>query len=102
MTYYRSIILLFTVFLFFTSCNSIKKTSAVDSKATTKETELSVEEQRKFDYFFYEACREKMKGNLEKSAVYLGECLKLDPSSSASMYELANILVAGQQPDKAP
>ncbi len=101
MTYYRSIILLFTVFLFFTSCNSIKKTSAVDSKATTKETELSVEEQRKFDYFFYEACREKMKGNLEKSAVYLGECLKLDPSSSASMYELANILVAGQQPDKA-
>lgn len=62
---------------------------------------LSDEDQRKFDYFFYESLREKMLGNYEKSAVYLTECLKIDPTSSACMYELANLFIQQNQFRKA-
>ena len=62
---------------------------------------LNEADQRKFDYFFYESGREKMKGNLQKAAMYLTECLKIDPTSSASMYELSNILIAGNELVKA-
>lgn len=89
------------VFVLF-SCKTIDKTtSKQESQRVVEEVELTAAQQRKFDYFFYEASREKMKGNLEKSAMYIGECLKIDPSSSASMYELSNILVAGNEPLKA-
>jgi tetratricopeptide (TPR) repeat protein len=71
------------------------------SKEQIKKVQLTDIQKRKFDYFFYEANREKMKGNLEKSAMYLTECLKIDATSSASMYELANILVAGNEIVKA-
>ncbi|WP_439182117.1 tetratricopeptide repeat protein [Carboxylicivirga taeanensis] len=84
------------------SCNSIKPTS---DKAIVKEqiekVQLTDIQQRKFDYFFYEASREKMKGNYEKSAMYLSECLKIDATSSAAMYELAHLFVAGNEPVKA-
>ncbi|MCG8580627.1 MAG: tetratricopeptide repeat protein [Bacteroidales bacterium] len=83
-------------------CNTLKPASDVDvSKEQIKKVQLTDIQKRKFDYFFYEANREKMKGNLEKSAMYLTECLKIDATSSASMYELANILVAGNEVVKA-
>jgi len=62
---------------------------------------LLEEDQRKFDYFFYESLREKMLGNYEKSAVYLTECLKIDPTSSTCMYELANLFIQQNQFRKA-
>jgi len=85
------------------SCSVLNKnTSSVEaSSEQIKKVQLDDLQKRKFDYFFYEANREKMKGNLEKSAMYLSECLKIDPTSSASMYELANILVSGKEIVKA-
>jgi len=62
---------------------------------------LAEEDQRKFDYFLYESLREKMLGNYEKSAVYLTECLKINPTSSACMYELANLFIQQNQFRKA-
>ncbi|MBK3516601.1 tetratricopeptide repeat protein [Carboxylicivirga marina] len=83
-------------------CSSVKTSSSSNvSSEQLKKVQLNDVDKRKFDYFFYEASREKMKGNLEKSAMYLSECLKIDGTSSAAMYELANILVAGNEIVKA-
>ena len=94
---------LFIIGSILTSCSVLNKnTSAVKlSPQQIEKVQLDDLQKRKFDYFFYEANREKMKGNLEKSAMYLSECLKIDPTSSAAMYELANILVAGKEIVKA-
>ena len=85
------------------SCSVLNKNinSVQPTTEQIKKVQLDDLQKRKFDYFFYEANREKMKGNLEKSAMYLSECLKIDPTSSASMYELSNILVAGNEIVKA-
>lgn len=86
----------------FAGCSSIKKNSVKEPTAEQiKKVQLNDVDKRKFDYFFYEASREKMKGNYEKSAMYLSECLKIDATSSAAMYELANLLVAGNEVVKA-
>ncbi|MCU4174113.1 tetratricopeptide repeat protein [Carboxylicivirga sp. N1Y90] len=84
------------------ACKTSSKITKKDvSVEQIKKVQLSDTEKRKFDYFFYEASREKMKGNIEKTVMYLSECLKIDPTSSASMYELANILVNGNEVVKA-
>nr|WP_321406718.1 tetratricopeptide repeat protein [uncultured Carboxylicivirga sp.] len=95
-------IIILTILLIFSSCKISKNVTSeeVNSDSIDKVV-LDESDQRKFDYFFYEAGREKMKGNLQKAAMYLTECLKIDPTSSASMYELANILVAGNEVNKA-
>ena len=95
-------LVIFVVVISLSGCNTLKKTSSPEiSKEQIKKVQLTDLQKRKFDYFFYEASREKMKGNLEKSAMYLSECLKIDATSSATMYELANILVAGKEIVKA-
>lgn len=85
------------------SCQSVKKAthSSADTSVAIRQIELDDLQKRKFDYLFYEASREKMKGNIEKAAMYLSECLKIDPTSSATMYELANILAANNEMVKA-
>ncbi|MBI9061072.1 MAG: tetratricopeptide repeat protein [Marinilabiliaceae bacterium] len=94
--------LIISVF-FLISCQSVKKAtrSTAVTSAMVKQVELDDLQKRKFDYLFYEASREKMKGNIEKAAMYLSECLKIDPTSSATMYELANILAANNKMVKA-
>jgi len=80
------------VLLFLASCGSVKNTSSSDSnKGVKTQTSLNSSEKRKFDYFFYEAQRLKLHGDLNKSKLYYVECLKIDPNSSVCYYELANI-----------
>ena len=64
-------------------------------------TVLTEDQQRQFDFSFYEAAREKMMGNYERSATHLARCLTIDPTSGAAMFELANIFIAGNEPVKA-
>ena len=76
-----------------TSCKSVEKTvrKKGNTEVKVQPVKLSDEEQRKFEYFFFEGIREKMKGNIQKSLMYYNECLKLDPTSAVTMYEMANI-----------
>ncbi len=98
---YRTAIIIFASVILL-ACSSKKAVvSDKSGKSSIQKTVLTSEEQRKFDFFFNEAAREKMKGNIQKSVMYLNECLKLDPTSAATMYELANILVAGNEVVKA-
>ncbi len=86
-----SFVIIISLLLLF-SCKSIKNNSQfIDSQNSLKTSNLNSSEKRKFDYFFYEAQRLKMQGQLEKSKMYLIECLKIDSLSSTCYYELSNI-----------
>ena len=88
----RYIIFSFAViFVVLSSCKSIQSNVTKQNVTNITKVNLSDEDQRKFDYFFFEAIREKMKGNIQKSLMYYNECLKLDPTSAVTMYEMANI-----------
>lgn len=76
--------------ILFTGCKSTKVTS-YDAENSYTPVTLNESDKRKFDYFFYEAQRLKLHGDLQKSKLYYVECLKYDPYSSVCYYELANI-----------
>lgn len=90
-------------FFVLVGCNSLKKLDGNESSAPKAKpsTVLTEDQQRQFDFSFYEAAREKMMGNYERSATHLARCLTIDPTSGAAMFELANIFIAGNEPVKA-
>ncbi len=77
------------------SCKSHKliTTDNSDVSSLKRAVTLNENEKRKFDYFFYEAERLKISGDIDKSKLYLIECLKVDSLSSVCYYELANIQI---------
>ncbi len=83
------------LFSFLVGCKSVKNVSTPQKKIPAiKKVDLSFTDQRKFDYFFYEAQRFKMQGQLDKAKMYFLECLKIDSLSSTCFYELANLEIA--------
>jgi tetratricopeptide (TPR) repeat protein len=100
-TFLMSKFLLIIALSVLVSCKSGSKVATVTESKANKGVVLSEEQQRKFDYFFYEAIKEKVIGNIERAANYYIECLKIDNASSASLYELANIYLMDKQTDKA-
>ena len=64
-------------------------------------TDLSEEDGRKFDYFFMEANRQKMKGEYQKAAEMYQNCLRIDPESAVSHFELGKILLMAGDEDNA-
>lgn len=62
---------------------------------------LNENDQRKFDYYFYEALRERLAGNYDKAGMFFTECLKIDPSSSVALYEVAKLFIMQQDYAKA-
>jgi tetratricopeptide (TPR) repeat protein len=85
----------------FAGCSASKKVPDQQVQQSKTITTLSEDNQRRFDFFFYEANREKMLGNHEKAASYYGECLRIDPASGACMVELSNILLMNKQVNEA-
>ena len=88
MRYLLSTIIISSVLI---GCNTVKKVPHVVQESPSKNIVLSSMDKRKFDYFFYEAQRLKVQGKIDKTKMYLVECLKIDSLSSACYYELANI-----------
>lgn len=69
------------------SCKSTQHTgSTVASKKQATE-----KDNIDFTFLFFNANKEKILGNLELAAKMYQQCLQINPSSSAAMYELANI-----------
>ncbi len=80
------------------SCKPRK--NLTDSSKSLSRPEASksevAETQMKFKNTFYNACKEKIKGNVQIAETLFKECLKLDPANAAAKYELAHIyLFAG-------
>lgn len=82
----------------FFSCSGAKKVVEQEknqSGSTVQDTvDLTEEEQKKFEYLFVEALKEKALGNMQKAIQLFSGCLDIDPNSSAAMYELAGIHAA--------
>ena len=62
---------------------------------------LSIAEQRKFDYFFYEGLRLKNAEKFDSSFEMFRYSLNIDSTSSAALFELANYHIQLEQGEKA-
>lgn len=86
---------LFVTVLMLTSCGGIRsvrtaKTIAkADGASLMKETLLSAEQQRKYDYFFLEAMRMKGKNEYDAAFGLLQHCLDINPTASSALYEIS-------------
>ena len=84
---------LFVTVLMLTSCGGIrsvrtaKTTAKADGASLMKETWLSAEQQRKYDYFFLEAMRMKGKNEYDAAFGLLQHCLDINPTASSALYE---------------
>jgi tetratricopeptide (TPR) repeat protein len=80
------------------SCSGVKKVAEQEenqSNSAAQDTvDLTEEDQKKFEYLFVEALKEKALGNPQKAIQLFSGCLDIDPNSSAAMYELASIHAA--------
>lgn len=63
--------------------------------------QLSQEQQRKFDYFYYEAANLKNAGKYDAAYDLFSYCLSLDTASSPVLYELAMFQLQRNRPEKA-
>ena len=59
-------------------------------KALSEETVpvLSSQEQRRFDYYFIEAVRQKQQGNYDAAYELIRHCLSINPESAVANHEL--------------
>ncbi len=100
----KNIFCLFIPFLFvvFSSCATSKGNFSQQpslqqvEKEKVKPVVLSPDEQRKFDYFFYEGNRFKAIGESNKSFMNYAEALKIDSTCAACNYEIARLLLTGE------
>lgn len=63
--------------------------------------QLTPEQQRKFDYFYYEAANLKNAGKYDAAYDLFSYCLSLDTASSPVLYELAMFQLQRNRPEKA-
>ena len=86
---------LFVTVLMLTSCGGIrsvrtaKTTAKADGASLMKETLLSAEQQRKYDYFFLEAMRMIGKNEYDAAFGLLQHCLDINPTASSALYEIS-------------
>ena len=86
-------ILFFYVFTFLlvTNPQDIYAQKGRKSKKGKKTNQLSEKEELIFEKHFFDGIIEKMKKSEDEAIVAFNECLKIDPTSDAVLYELAQI-----------
>ena len=62
---------------------------------------LSMAEQRKFDYFYYEGLKLKNAEKFDSSLEMFRHCLEIDSTSSAALFELSSYYMQMNRPEKA-
>src|SRR5688572_22521702 len=87
--------LLFLLFILATilSCGSTKEVAQkpVQSSSSKGKKELSEEELINLKFLFVNANKEKILGNQSKAEEYFAQCIRIDGTHHASMFELAKI-----------
>jgi tetratricopeptide (TPR) repeat protein len=81
------------------ACSTGKKTtSPISTKAVSpinkSAKSLSEHEKKELDYIFVNAAKEKMLGNMDRAAELYAQCIRIDGSNDAAMFELARILIS--------
>ncbi|MDR0712915.1 MAG: tetratricopeptide repeat protein [Bacteroidales bacterium] len=67
----------------------------------TNRQKLSISEQRKFDYFYYEGVRLKNAAKYDASYEMFRRCLEIDSTSSVAMFDISSYYIQMNQPEKA-
>lgn len=84
------------------ACGPTKNAVKANKKgALAAEVQLSSEEERKFEYFFMEANRYKLKGEYDTAYEMYNHCLDINPQSASVLYEMAHFSLFLNQPGKA-
>jgi tetratricopeptide (TPR) repeat protein len=79
---------------------SCKVTKTVDQSEKVPPVEintqskLNADQQKEFQYFYIEGIKQRTIGNIDEAIKIFSHCLELDPSSSSSMFEIANIHIS--------
>ena len=88
---YRGVFFLF-ILLF--SCKiqqpAVKQVPAPEEESASLSI-LTDDQKQKFQYLFIEGIKQRTIGNPEEAIKIFSACLEIDPFSSSSMYEIANI-----------
>ncbi|MHB8258875.1 MAG: tetratricopeptide repeat protein [Bacteroidia bacterium] len=63
--------------------------SGIEKNQTLKQKQI--DDEFKLHSYFYDACREKEKGNVDLAENLFNECLKINPKNAPANYELANL-----------
>ncbi len=58
---------------------------------TVAESKLNGDQQKEFQYLFIEGIKQRTLGNIDEAVKIFSRCLEMDPTSSSSMFEIANI-----------
>lgn len=85
------VIILLTVLVF--SCKSPQQTVkiVVPEEESKSLSLLNDDQKQQFQYLFVEGIKQRTIGNAEEAIKIFSRCLEMDPSSSSSLYEIANI-----------
>ena len=85
-------LLLVTCYLL-TACVSKKEAGSRSSKTKNNPSlsQKQIDDEFKLHALFYDACKEKGKGNTDIAKDLFAECLKINPKNAPANYELANI-----------
>lgn len=84
------LLLLFMLVGMLASCGSSRRAGKTDViKSARQQTMLSPEQQRKYDYFFLEATRLKVKKEYDSAFDLLKHCLAIDPHAASALYEIS-------------
>jgi Tetratricopeptide repeat. len=88
--------------LFFSSCGTSTKTvqNKKETPAITVATQLSPDLQRKYDYYFLEATRQKSKGEFAQAFELYQHCLSIDPNAASALSEISQFYFFLKQPEK--
>lgn len=71
------------------SCGSSRQAGKADAMKAGRQVSLSPEEQRKYDYFFLEATRLKVKKEYDAAFDLLKHCLTINPYGASALYEIS-------------
>lgn len=96
--------ILITGILIFSGCSSLQKNVDQEQPKRDKEVKeivLNDEEQRKFNYYFFEGNRYRALNESNKSFMHFAEALKIDSTCSACAYELSRLLLASENLNEA-
>lgn len=83
------ILSLFVLCAVLISCGTSRQVGKKQRKGTKAQVVLTPEQQRKYDYFFLEASRLKMKDDYSGAFDLLQHCLVINPNASSALYEIS-------------
>ncbi len=80
------------------SCKTVKPVATPPEQpvaaATVVETKLTSDQIKEFQYLFIEGIKQRTIGNIDEAVKIFSRCLEMDPTSSAAMFEMANIHIS--------